>query len=229
MKFITANAGVSVIRMAADDFAPLNGIPVSDLEASLISTYKCTKNFIPQMPGASGLPSIWLQNGHLDVDGEKLAIQFLLLFPSGLWVSTPSTTENADKVMASVIDKLDSEFGFKIATSTKEQYWTSNIVVEFAKGIEQLSDDLEKIARIINRANPRASNLAARLQFRRFGFGYDGHDEDVSTFDNIEWTGFSIERRVKTSYELNRFFCAAGLKTTAHIEALQAIEDALNK
>jgi hypothetical protein len=233
MKLITATLGISAIRVPADDFSPPNGIPVGDIEASLIETYKCAKYVMPQLqqlpPGLTlpGLPSIWMQGGHLELGTKKLPLQFILVFQNGLWVSTPSATENADEVMTHLTKKLDADFGFRIAVSPKDQYWTSNVVVEFSKAVEQLSHNLATIIEIVNRAIPRTPTNPNRLQFRRLTLGYDGHDETTTTFENIEWTEFSIERRIKTSYALNRFHSNAPMPTASHLETLQAIETAL--
>lgn len=232
MKLLSATQGVLVNRLPADDFTPANGIPVSDLEKVLTETYGATRYSMPQlqqMPaGVSlpGVPALWMQGGHLELSRTKVPIQHILIFQNGLWVSTPSTTENANAVFQHLVKKLEGEFGFRLTSDAKEEYWTSNVVVEFGKPMEKLARDLEILVGIVNKAIGAPSRV---LQFKRLALGYDGHDEAVNTYDTIEWTDFSIERRVKTPYSLNRFFSASPTPTTKHLEILETIESELSR
>ncbi len=225
MKVISASQGAAALRMSADDFTPPNGFPVGDLSTAIIAAYRCQQVALAPIPQPiPQMPLAVFQNGQFENGGVKFTIAHLGIQPNGIMVIVSSTTENADAVIDDLITLLDRDFGFQIASNPQDRFRVSTLVVRFDRDIWNCSRDLEQICSIVNRVAPQRTTVASPFAFRRLAFGHDGHDAVQTTFENLEWSDFILERRAQTPYSENRFFSSAPLSTAHHVAVLEEIE-----
>ncbi|WP_176342372.1 hypothetical protein, partial [Oceanibaculum nanhaiense] len=97
------------------------------------------------------------------------------------------------------------------------------IVVEFEKNIENLFVNFSTISGIVGESMKYTPHKNENIGFIRFAIGADN-----TKIAGLNPVPFTIERRVGSPFEHNRFFCEAPLPTDKHVKALEAIETRLS-
>jgi hypothetical protein len=226
MKVIGAVSGISIMRIAAEEMGPSEGIVVSDLVSLVTETYQCQQVPLPQMPpGISplGSPIVTFQNGRLTRTNGAIAIAQIQLRNDGLMINAQSTG-SSDEILYDFATLLNTSLGFRIDISNIEIRHASSIVIEFDSNIDTFIAGMKRVTDLINEAMEKEHSTARLMQFKRLSFGYeDGTTE--SGLDVVDRLDFLLERRAQHPFTDNRFFSSAPITTDAHIRMLERLEN----
>jgi hypothetical protein len=225
VKLISWDQGITIIRYSQDEVAPDNGVAYQNLLNTLSATYMFAG--IPSLGPALSqpfLPVLPFQAGQLVVKSEPpIAIAHMVVAANGVAV-TCKTTDLANKVVTHYIELLDSQLGFKIASSKYRTTYVSSIVVEFSKGLDQLIPFLAFVENVIA---DTISGAPGSYKLKRLAFGYSEQSPPVITsLDDYDKLDCVIERRVGEPLSSNRYFCSATLTSEELMKLLQKIEGA---
>lgn len=219
MRLVGRLQGYAAYIELPEEYAPEKGTIQSDLIEFVRNRYGF-HGFPTPPPGSMPL-SMLLFGGGKFTDGERsFSIGQLLMAQNADMVVTV-TTEQAEIVLNDLVAALDQKLGYRLATANKQKLLLSNVVVEFAPGLEENIDKLSKMASVINELRPGKSPF----NIKRLAFG----EGDVQGLSNdpiaiVRNADFLIERRQGLPYETNRYFCSAPMHTEDHIQALERIE-----
>jgi hypothetical protein len=227
MKVINSLQGTVALHVSADDVTPRCGLLIRDLIELVGEAYQFSvkPQLLPGVPPAF-LQQLIFQSGALIKDDGKLAIIQLAVLPNGNMV-TATTTDIADLVMDDCIARLDSEMGYRFASAKKRRTYLSNIAVQFEVDADEKIEAIGKIENLLTKLILRPT---MPFKFKRLAFGYgDVAQPGMISLEAVETSDFLIERRSSEPYTENRYFSAAPVRTSEHIELLEAIEQALER
>jgi hypothetical protein len=224
MKIVTSNFGTASVRVSNDEVNPPNGFPYQEIVGFIGERY----SFSTRPPDVGQLtqpviqPMIF-QGGSVTLDEKKVAVLAITLVPDGDIVFAP-TTELADQILTGLISDLEHLFGFRYSTAKQVRVYQSNLTVEFESAIEDRLQGLKKLHAILNREIRR--EMPFDLKRLAFGSGdvLNSQMQLQPNIDQIERSDFLLERRAGASYELNRYYSAAPMKTVDHMRLLEMIE-----
>jgi hypothetical protein len=209
MKFISPLLGSVAVKVMVDDVFPVRGILQRDLAEVVSHLYSFNiKPTIPEGVPAAAFPVI------------QLAI-----FSNGDGV-TAQDTNLANAVLVDFLAKLNTELGYRFTETNVTRLFSSAVVAEFEDEFVRCIGAADTLQRIVNTALERDGEP---YRFKRLTLGPDSSN-DVGPPVSIEHLiprEFSIERRVNTPLEKNRFVCAAPLPIDEHLRLLEEAERAV--
>lgn len=222
MKLVSSITGTAAIRASNDDTGPKGGVLPRDLVAFVGDLYNFTGRPNPEIG-----PILQFQFGETIGGANKIIIQQLILAPDGDAVLA-SDTDLADAVMTDYFAKMDAALGFRFEEASPVREHVSVVVVEFDEVAVNHISSFGNVERIIGEA---VGVYRPSYKIKQFSFGTDAAAESPRTasISQLLPSDFTIERRAGEPMERNRFFCRAPLTTSAHISALEAIEQAIIK
>jgi hypothetical protein len=225
MKVITPAQGMVVLRYSPDDTMPDRTVMMKDLVSFVGDAYNFSTK--PQVPAAPIIePLLNFQSGELLADGDKYPITAIVLTVGGS-VVIARNTDDADFIADDLIGKLDTQLGYKIRANLKSRDYQSTLVVEFDPSLEQQISAFARAEEIINREIPRPSSP---FKTKRLAFGYGDIGIALNrpfSLDDIPNSDFTIDRRAGESYDRNRYYAAAPLRTSEHARVLALVEEAM--
>lgn len=221
MRVIHTNAATAAIRVAADEAVPNRGLLYRDLISVVGDMYQF-QGKPPIVSGPGVFPVIPFQAGVAMLDGNRIPIQQLIIFPDGDAV-VAADTDSAVLVMEDFLRNLNERLDYRFHTVEPEWIFSSALIVEFDKKFVERIVVFDVIQRAATEAT---SSRHGRYHLKRLAFDVDAGPEPdqprlVSQFARSD---FSIERRVAVPFERNIFFSTAPLKTPDHVAYLERIE-----
>lgn len=157
--------------------------------------------------------------------GERsAAISELAIFNDGIVISA-LTTEAADAFSQDLIDWAKKTLGYRDFIKPPRQLYLSQIVVQFAHSPNTILGNFAKFSAMLSGVYEKRYKHKVPFEAVSFNLGYD-------KLNVPQWftpANFFIERRSGKQFEENTFLCEAGLTTTDHIQALEALEKSLSK
>jgi hypothetical protein len=227
MRVIGTLSGLSIVRAAAEEIGPPEGILVAELVTLLIETYHCQPATAPAMPpgiSPQGAAFVTLQNGKLEQPSRAIAIAQIQLRNDGMVISTQSTN-NSDIVLRDISSLLNNKLNFKLSVDNQRIYHASSVVVEFDKEVEEFISGLARAGELVSKAISKEQSKEKAMLFKRLSFGYEeGVGSVESGLDAIDRLDFLLERRASHPFDDNRYFSSAPLSTDAHIAVLKQLE-----
>lgn len=164
------------------------------------------------------------QLGKLAVKDSTVLIQELNIYNDGIVVNA-TTTDDAEAFLKDLFAWARETAGIRDLTNVGRRLFVSNVVVEFERPVNQLINGFKDFSLILNKLMQATYKADLPMQLRTLAFHYD----QLALPEWIKVTYFSIDRRIGHKYEENRFFCEAPLRTSDHLNALEALENLLSK
>ncbi len=227
MKVIGAVSGISVVRGAAEEIGPPEGIVPSDLVALITEAYQCEQVPVPMLPPSLsplGSPIVTFQNGKLAKIDAAIAIAQIQIRNDGIMVSAQSTN-NSDEIVYDIVHLLNNSLRFRIEVDKIKIRHASSIVVEFGVNLDKFMIGIGRASDLINQAVGRENPNSRAMQIKRLNFGYEDVTSELG-LDLIDRLDFLLERRAQHPFAENRYFSSAPISTDAHINVLQQLEAA---
>jgi len=163
------------------------------------------------------------EGGQFKIGSEIARIADFSIFRDGIVINARKT-EYAEAFLDDVIAYSQKEFSFRDFTTRPRRYFQSQVVVEFERSPAKLIQSLDKITSVISKRLQEIYEMEIPMKFSRLDFGFD---KTMPGAPRTTVQPFIIERREGVSYEKERYFCAAPMRTNSHIEVLKEIESYL--
>lgn len=221
MKIVAFDAGRVTLLAPLEEFIPLGGVDGRDIVQKLAERYRFLRP--PNLTATReelDKNGLTFENGLFMFNGMQLPIVAFSAFNDGLVVLSQDT-ERSEAFLDDVIVWLRSEFNFRAFASEAKRYFSSQLVVEFECPLGGLIAAYDTISTAIASALEPIYKAKPKMRFARLDFEAEKTPETP-----IAIPRFMIERRAGASFESERYFCGAPMRTTDHVAVLQAIERA---
>lgn len=216
MKVVTTLAGSCVVCASTDDVTPPRGIIGTDLINVIRSRYEFQISPVVR-PNIALPPILTFQNGVYRPG--KVQITQLNIAPDGDGVVSQNT-DLAETVISDYIDLLNNEFEYRYTGKEPKLYY-SVVVVEFAVDFAKRMSAIQEIQTIISDTIKNAEPY----RLKTLTFAADANETvNQNSIRQLILPDFAIDRRANSSFDQNRFYCAAPLSTSEHLRVLEQIE-----
>lgn len=219
MRIINNDTGRSHQMLVADEVAPIEGYYIPDVIRLVSGRY----NF-SQFPSADDVRTkgAIFRNGQLISGTQKINITELGFLNDGIYATAQDTTK-ADFIVDDLITWAEQAIGLRPPLTNIPRKYDNSVVVEFDAHIEKSLGIFDEVIQSYNEALSILYAQAISTSFYRIDFAFD--PTDVNLMVN---TRFTIERRLRSPFSSNRYYCTAPLKTEMHINLLEKFERAIN-
>ncbi len=152
----------------------------------------------------------------------KYVIEKLMLFNSGIYIDTQSSTDVSEAIWHEMMDWAVGKFGltFRPEMVTRAAY-VSNVTFHSDVPMLAVNPVLDNIAKRVS--DEVAENFKQVLEFEPASVALSF--DSLSTKFGV--AGFSLQRREGVAFWENKYFSGAPLKTSVHWELLEEWERAL--
>ena len=223
MKFLSSLNATVGVTINGDAVVPLKGLLPQELVDFLkkLYSFSVTPTLPPQV-ALQGIPLIF-QSGQYIVGNDSKNIIQIAVVQNGDMV-TGVNSDEAEIITRHYVEQLNAGLGFRYDLSNLNLSYVSNVVVQFDI-LKERGSILSNVEQFIESTIKSPSR---KFRLKRLSFG-DGDlipimPVDVDQFNKID---FAIEHRARTHPQEFIFFSAAPMKTAAHLEALERIEQLL--
>ena len=211
MKFISSETGQSLQLIVMDEVRPLRGGPfLPDAAAAITRRYR----FVSVPAQTDPAQPIKFQTGAIELDGITIPITSLEIYNDGIIINS-LTTDDADAVMDDFISWRKQEFQFREPTTKLPRQYQSRIVVGLDRSLNKFISHFQEMKTTLAKFFQTDEDT---LNLLRLSIG--PHPAGALPYR----TTWLIEPRTVQPIVPNRYFSAAPLSTTAHIELLSALE-----
>ena len=153
---------------------------------------------------------------------NNFQIDELGIYSDGVIAAAPSGTDVTTGIVDDLFEFITGEYGFEMTSQREFRHYESGIVIELPenitnrfKGLYALSQDLTNF------------QVAYDLPAYKFETARISSFVDPTVYNGKIPLGFNLERRAGESFEENRWYCSAPLKTEDHLELVTNLEKAL--
>lgn len=201
-----------------DDIRPVKGLSIHDIVKAIQEAF--TFAAFPIALPAEGQGFVF-REGVFRTSGTTIAITRLDLFNDGLHLDVSSTTDDAEAVFEK-LREIFLKLGAKPIDVPLLQYHVSRIVCELASDAEGLVSEFTQFSEMIS----THLDIKAAVGLRSMVFSADAKTLPAHV-GRINPTQFLLERRFDAALSERRYYSAANMTTSKHIEVLSWIEDRL--
>ena len=213
MNIIGAEAAVWWISIA-DEIRPVRGGNPLALREAIQSVFSFS--FAPaEIKINQGLE---FQTGRLVTADGTIPVAKLVAFNDGLNLHIASTTADADKVLAAVLDTLVAA-GMREPITPPHKSYISYIIADLDHSIDRFFP--KELSQVISDALGQRGLHTQAIHFAA--------DPELTTPKSGLSRVFRIERREGVHYSKNRYFSAADMTTEQHTAVIAALEQAAAK
>jgi hypothetical protein len=220
MKLIGTELGRIVLLFSPEEGRPLRGLHPPDVFKAITERYSFEYSPDLHLPWDEVQKNgIRFKLGKFSLEGKTVAISELTFYNDGIVISA-FTTEDAEAISKDLLSWAKETLGFRDFIKLPRQLYLSHIVVKFAHSPNKLLKSFEQFSTILSELYEKRYKNKVPFELVSLNIGYD-------KLNVPQWFApatFSIERRVGKQFEDDTFFCEAGLSTTDHIQALEALE-----
>jgi hypothetical protein len=158
-------------------------------------------------------------SGRLVTQQREIAIDFLQVFPSGLSVTTHTSTNESDFLLEHILRWSREQFGLDYEPLKTGTAHGSQLEVRLEKPLAELFPHLSVVSKAISdNLDPWwETKMAFELVHLNFGV-------DKSKYPAFPPQGFRLERRDGVPFEQNAYYSEAAMPTEKHIEVLSLLE-----
>ena len=220
MRVIGPDGARLIVPFAPEEVRPQSGFDTAEFVRAAGDRY----NFVtrPNLAELKGdLSNLEFKTGSLSKGNKRISVISLLVLINGIVIDA-ITSEDAEIFFEDIFDWASGAFHLRRPTEQK-RYYISNIVVEFDLKFEEVIPAFQKILGIINPEIKKFARVSVDADLVRLVFNCDPQSIPQGSVR----TDFIIERRAGSTYDQNRYFCAAPLPTQTLITKLEEIERAL--
>lgn len=155
---------------------------------------------------------------------QDSAIEKLEVYQDGIVVSSQSESDLLDGFVSDLLQWSEKEFGSTIFPNRQAgRLYDSQLIIEASDAMLAPLEALNGIAGQIGAMLKESSGLD--IPFQSVGYTL-AHDRTKNPL--IQPNIFRLERRFAAEFSLNQFISVAPLRTSQHIELLEAIEAEFN-
>lgn len=158
------------------------------------------------------------QNGRLQCESGDITIENLDIYNDGI-VAACRHTELAEAVLNDVIPWAMEAFGLRPPKTIIPRTYASFVIVDFKAPVSALISQFATLKALL--AGAYESTYRKRYEFELSKTSFSVDPQTVPQHTNTE---FLFDRRATASYDLNRYFCVAPLKTQDHLDLLAKVE-----
>lgn len=201
-----------------EEIVPLGGANDSDIIAKVQARYHFGRG--PELKSEEIAKNGYkFEGGHFNHAEMTVRIVDLALYRDGVVVNGIET-EVVEAFLDDVVEFMRREFGFRDFITKPRKYFQSQIIVEFAQSPAKLIRSFDKITAAISDPLKRIYDLEVPVGFARLDFETD----KTTTQASAAIQRFIIERRAGISFDRERYFSAAPMRTRDHLAVLEQIE-----
>jgi hypothetical protein len=217
MKIINFESSRATWLFPLEEFTPVGGSDAKKVLGRIAAKYGFSHT--PTITTREDMTKAGLHFGvgQFEIEGRSVNISDFFIYEDGL-AAVSHRTEWAESFLVDIVKWTQAEFGFR-ETSIKSIY-SSGVVVEFETPLAGLFFGYEKISELITGRTKTIMPMVKPMQFSRFDFEIDKLTLEGQTVT----PKFIIERRAGTGFERERYYSAAPMSTTDHLEVLGEIE-----
>jgi hypothetical protein len=220
MRVIGPDGARLIVPFAPEEVRPQSGFDTAEFVRGAGDRY----NFVtrPNLTELKGdYSNLEFKTGSLSKGNKRISVISLSVLINGIVIDAV-TTEDAELFFEDMFDWASGAFHLRRPTEQKRLY-ISNIVVEFDRKFEEIIPAFQKILGIVNPEIKKFARIKVDANLVRLVFNCDPQNIPPGTVR----TDFVIERRSGSTYDQNRYFCAAPFPTQTLIAKLEEIERAL--
>ena len=157
--------------------------------------------------------SLVFSRGNYQVKEEIFVDVELKIYKDGLIASTQSSTRYSDAFLHDVLKTLSQEYSLRYEPQmVRVKWYLSELHVRSQKNLGVINPQLDEFAKKISQS--------PGLQFEFAGISFWPRQ----AFPPLTISGFSLERKINTDRNENKYFSRAPLHTDDHFRLLEEIE-----
>ena len=203
-----------------DEMRPLAGVYMPSLLHGIAQRYKFAIS--PTNVEDSITKGAKFSHGTMTRQGQSILVSDIGIYNDGIVVGA-LTTDYADEIADDLLSWAVSAFSLRQPTTQRPRTYGSNVVVEFDRLPRGSLKKYQRMSSRMSAALKASRGWDCEIGFQRLAFQADPTTL-LPHMTPATSTQFSIERRGGIPYTENRFWCAAPLRSTEHLEMLKEIE-----
>jgi hypothetical protein len=173
----------------------------------------------PEFPPKDEKQGLSFKRGEFQAQEEFFVDVELIVFNDGLVAGASSSTEDADRFLVDIMKNASTEFSLTFDQSMiRKKLYLSELVVRLDQPLSNLNPRLTEFA------NKLSSHFPSIGPFSTGGISF----WTDSTFSVTKTAPFSIERRINTPFNENKYFSKAPWPTEQHLAMLKEFESLLS-
>jgi hypothetical protein len=220
MNIISYDHAKVTVLFPFEEVAPLGATSGISIVSKIVDRYNFRKGpDLNQSQAEIAKNGLKFENATAIIHGTNINIIECVVFSDGVVVTSP-TTEQSELFWDDISSWMITENGFRDFTEVPIRRFVSQLVVEFNKPLERLIRPFEAMAKIISDRLSPIYGQDVPLGFSRLDLEYD----KMSFKSSIIVPKFIIERRQGISFNKERYYCSAPIRTNEHIVILETIE-----
>ena len=169
---------------------------------------------LPKLEEIQAGGSIYFKQGKFFHEPSNVSIEIdFEVHGDGVIGSSRHSTEASDEFLFDCLNWLSEQLGTAYAQAlTKKRVYRDELIVSMSPHMDQVAPKLLRISQALSTISSKS------IETTGITFGSDGQPPTLS-----------IERRVNIPFDANRYFSAAGLQTSQHIEVLKIFEQLMTE
>jgi hypothetical protein len=220
MKIISYDSSRVTLLFPLEEIVPLAGINNQLLIEEIRSRYEFARSPDLGLPRAElDKTGIKFENGIHKAKDEYAQIVDFSAYPDGIVINS-KTTDGAESFLEDLICFLKTKHRFREFITEPKIRFISQIVVEFDSKLSKLMPKYQAISDLINTHISRIYGDITSSKIARLEIEFEGSNKGIGS----PIPRFSLEQRVGTSFDVERYYCSAPIRTQDHVEVLEQIE-----
>jgi hypothetical protein len=219
MKIISFETARVTWLLPLEEFAPPAGANSPSILSLIAQRYGFT--IVPKITTREDLNKNGLVfgMGNFQHGDQQFVVTDFGVYSDGL-VAVADKTEWAEAFLEDVTAWVKNDFGFRDVSSGVRKLYSSTIVVDFESSPSTLVKQFKRIADFISDRTVTMTPSRKRMSFGRLDFEIDKE----ALGNQVAIPKFTIERRAGIGFSQERYFSAAPMTTTHHLETLEEVE-----
>lgn len=222
MNVVSFESGRSTWLFPVEEILPLGGADGQAVTAAITSRYRFMHP--PANPTRDDIEKNGLKfaDGQMAYDGDTVNVVEFTVFSDGL-VAASSSTEYAEAYLEDLYTFLVSEFEFRTITSDVKKVVQSSVVVDFHASLTNLIKGHREEKDLVRKHLNADDDTNFPLELSRVDFMLNKDPE----FRPPNIPRLMIEKRANTQFSQHRYYSAAPIHTTKHLEILEKFDQGL--
>jgi hypothetical protein len=218
MKIISQDSCRVTILFPLEEVVPLGGINGPEALGKIQRRYEFLKTPDPTMTREDVVKQGYkFSTGQIILSGKKTVVIEFAIYNDGI-VADARNSEIAEAFLDDIIQFMQTEFEFRKFSSEPRRYFHNQLVVEFEKPLGRLIPTFDKISRTISQfLGPDDAMNFARIDFQADKTGKSAVPPKLV-----------IERRLGISFDKERYFSSAPIRTQEHVAVLEELERSIS-
>jgi hypothetical protein len=222
MKIIAYETCRVTMLFPLEEIVPLGGANDPEIIAKIQARYHFARG--PDLKSEEIAKNGYkFESGHFTHGVAIARIVDFALYRDGVVINGIETS-GVEAFLDDIIGFMKRDFSFRDFITTPRRYFQSQVIVEFARSPARLIHSFDKISKAISSPLNAIYDLDLPVDFARLDFEVD----KLTTHAPAAIQRFIIERRAGISFDKERYFCAAPMRTLDHVAVLKQIEELID-